>query len=129
MAAHWEWNVPRESSAARGAQQFIEPLPHLLGRLVGERQGHDAPGVDAHFLDQIGDAVGDDPRLAGTGPGEDQQRPLDVLGGFPLLGIEAGEEVLGWRGGHGGIISGRAGAYALVRKGTEIRRARSNGKD
>ena len=96
------------------AQQFVEPLPHLLGRLVGERQGHDAPRVDAHFPDQIGNAVGDDPRLAGPGPGEDEQRPLDVLGGFPLLRIEAGEEVPGWRGGHGGIISGRPGAYALV---------------
>ena len=89
------------------AQQLVEPLSHLLGRLVRERHGHDAPGVDAHFPDQIGDAVGDDPRLAGTGPGEDQQRPLDVLGGFPLLGIEAGEEVPGWRCGHEGIISGQ----------------------
>ena len=98
--------MPEGKLAGPRAQQPVEPLPHLLGRLVGERQGHDAARVDAHFLDQIGDAVGDDPRLAGPGPGEDEQGPLDVLGGFPLLGIEACEEVLGWRGGHGGIISG-----------------------
>ena len=37
---------------------------------------------------QVRDAERDDARLAGAGPGQDQQRPLEGFNGLPLLGIE-----------------------------------------
>ena len=43
--------------------------------------------------DQIGDAAGDDARLAGPGAGEDQQRPVGVKDGVALFGIERFEEL------------------------------------
>ena len=38
---------------------------------------------------EVGDAVGDDARLAAAGPGEDQQRPFGVGDGVVLGGVEA----------------------------------------
>ena len=57
------WNVPAQTCAACGPDQRFEPADHLAGRPAGEgdqqdRLGRHAPG------DQVGDAVGDDPRLA-----------------------------------------------------------------
>ena len=53
--------------------QGIEALPHLVGRLVGEGDGKDLPGVHAQILHQVGDTVGEHPGLAGTGTGQHQQ--------------------------------------------------------
>jgi hypothetical protein len=36
------------------------------------------------FLDQVGDALGEDRSLARTGPGDDQHGSVDVLDGFAL---------------------------------------------
>ena len=69
-------------------QQDLQPLSHLPGRLVGERHRHDAARIDAHHLDQIGDAVSDDPGLAAAGTGQDEERPLNGLGGCALSGIK-----------------------------------------
>ena len=57
------------------ADQRLEPADHLAGRAAGEgdqqdRLGRDPPG------DQVGDAVGDHPRLARARPGQDQVVPV-----------------------------------------------------
>jgi hypothetical protein len=43
------------------------------------------------IFDQASDAVGDDARLAGSGPGENEHWPIERLNGFPLLRIESTE--------------------------------------
>ena len=50
-----------------------------LGGLVGEGDGHDAPGFDAVFLDEIGDAVGEHAGLAGARAGQHEHRPRVVV--------------------------------------------------
>ena len=60
------------------------------------------------MADEIGDAVRHHPRLAGTRPGQDQQRPAEGLDGFLLGGVEAV--------GHGGV----RGPLSVVRGGSEV---------
>ena len=43
--------------------------------------------------DQVGDAAGDDARLAGAGAGEDQQRSVEVQDRFALLRVQGVEEI------------------------------------
>ena len=43
------------------------------------------------LVKQVGDAVGDDPRLARARPGEHQQRPLGGGDGLALRGVQSGE--------------------------------------
>ena len=45
--------------------------------------------------DQVGDAVGDDARLAGARAGENEQRAVDLQHGLALLGVQFVEEVHG----------------------------------
>ena len=47
---------------------------HLLGRFVGERDGEHFVRLRVAVADQIGDAAGDDARLARSGAGQNQQR-------------------------------------------------------
>ena len=56
---------------------------HLVGRLVGEREGQDLRRPDAAF-EQVGDAMRDDARLAAARPGQHQQRPVAVRHGLAL---------------------------------------------
>ena len=67
-------------------------LLHLAGGLVGEGDGQDVARPHA-LLQQLGDAAGDDPGLAAAGPGQDQQRALDVRDGRLLGGGQVGEQV------------------------------------
>ena len=50
--------------AGIGSDQPLDPLPHLLRRLVGERHRKDLVGPGVPAPDEIGDPIGDDPRLA-----------------------------------------------------------------
>ena len=50
-------------------------------------------GLRVAVADEVGDAAGDDARLAGSRAGEDQQRPVDVQDGFALFGVEGVEEL------------------------------------
>ena len=45
--------------------------------------------MDAALTDEVRDPVGDHPGLAAPRPGEDEQRPREILHGLRLLGIEA----------------------------------------
>ena len=92
--------------AAVGAEQRLDARAHLLGRLVGERDREDFVRLGVAVADEVGDAAGDDARLAGPGAGEDQQRPVDVQDGLALFGVEGVEELhraRGWGLGARGI--------------------------
>lgn len=66
---------------ARG--ELFDARPHFIGGLVRKRQRQNLPGGHA-MAQQIGDAVRNDPRLAAAGPGENEQRPFQVLDGLTL---------------------------------------------
>jgi hypothetical protein len=68
---------PERASQVRAAESF-EPGAHLAGRLVGERDGEDAPGRYADVRDEVRDAIGDDARLAAARAREDEKRPVMV---------------------------------------------------
>ena len=90
------WNVPDQASAAvamcaSGAERIaddpLDPSRHLRRRPAREGQEQDAARVGAAD-DQVRDAVGQRVGLARPGPGNDQERPVAVLGRAPLIGIE-----------------------------------------
>ena len=83
-----------EHDLVRGlAEVRDDALAHLARRLVRERDGEDAPRRDGRDVDEVGDAVGDHARLAGAGPGEDQQRAVDGRDGLALGCVEVVEDV------------------------------------
>jgi len=67
-----------------------DALAHLGSGFVGKRNGQNRVGRNAMIVDQMSDAMGDDSGLTRPSPGQDQDRPINGLGGFPLLRIEAG---------------------------------------
>jgi hypothetical protein len=73
---------------AESADQFFDALAHFGGGLVCE--GHREDGFRHHplVLDEVGDAVGDDARLAAARAGEDQHRALGSFDGLALLRVE-----------------------------------------
>ena len=82
----------------------LDALPHLAGGLVGEGDGQDVARPHA-LLEQVGDAAGDDARLAAAGAGEDQQRALEVRDRLALGVGQVGEQV-GLGRGHDGFPRG-----------------------
>ena len=72
--------------------ELVDTERHLLGRLVGERQGEDLRRAGTAGGDQPGDAAGDDLRLARPGAGHDQQRALTVRHRPELIRVEAAEQ-------------------------------------
>ena len=87
-----------EASRPRGAQQVADAVFHHARGFVGERDGENGAARDALF-DQMGDAIGDDARLAGAGAGENEQRAFGREHGFALAFVEFVEES-GWREGN-----------------------------
>ncbi len=97
--------LPAQDPAARGvegrhphvlrhrADEGGDPLLHLPRRLVREGDREDRPWRDVEIADEVGDAVGEDPRLPGPGTGNDKDRALGGGDGFPLRRVEAGEKV------------------------------------
>ena len=61
--------------------QLADPLLHFARGLVGEGDAEDVAGRDA-ALDQVRDAKGDDPGLAGAGAGQNQHRAVNGLDGL-----------------------------------------------
>ena len=68
--------VERRDRGVRVAvrDELVDADRHLLGGLVGERQGEDLRRLGAPRRDEPGDPPGDDLGLAGPGAGDDQQR-------------------------------------------------------
>ena len=93
---------------AESADKFFDALAHLGGGFVGE--GHRQNGFrhHAHVLDEIGDAVGDDARLAAARAGEDEHRALGSFDGLALLRVELIEkrQCGSGSGGDGSILQG-----------------------
>ncbi len=69
-----------------------QPLPELGRRLPGEGDGEDPLGIDPIGLYAVGDAAGQDPRLARTRGCQDAQGPTRVGDGVMLGGIETLEQ-------------------------------------
>ena len=99
------------------ADEVGDAVAHLVGGLVGERDGQDPRRVHA-LVDQVGDAVGQDPGLARAGPGDDEQRPAAVDDGVELVGVETVDRrpVRSW--------SSAAGTAGMARHPTDGVRAR-----
>jgi hypothetical protein len=75
-----------------GADERADPVLHLVGGLVRERDGEDLERADAPVLDQVGDPGREDLGLAAAGAGDDQQRAVGVGGGLALDGVEVVEQ-------------------------------------
>ena len=94
--------VDPQDAHARGVERAdphrLHPRPHqrghavlhLVRRLVGERDGEDRRRRHP-VVHQVGDPVGEDTGLAGTGAGHHQQRPATVDHGVQLVRVERGE--------------------------------------
>ena len=70
------------------ADQHGDALLHLARRLVGEGDGENLVRPRAALRDDMRDARGQNPRLAGAGAGQHQHRPVERLDRRALLGIE-----------------------------------------
>lgn len=73
-----------EAGQISPAQLFFHPLAHFLGCVPGVGDGKDFVGTGVAFADKTGDALGQDSGFPGAGPGDDEQRPVDVFDSFPL---------------------------------------------
>ena len=78
----------RDGARELGADAAGEPLAHLAGRLVGERDRQDLAGVGDALLDQVRGALGHHARLAGARAGDHEQRAVGAQHGLALLGVE-----------------------------------------
>ena len=98
--------VERRDPHAAGdrADERLDPLTHLAGRLVGERDGEDLEWRYALLGDQPGDPVGEDPGLARAGAGHDEEGAGGMGDGFGLAGLRparrsaVGRRREGWGG-------------------------------
>ena len=70
------------------AQPLLQPLPHLLRRLVGKRHRRDVLRRLAPRLHQVRDARHQRARLARSRPRDDRHRPLPRLHGLSLPLVE-----------------------------------------
>ena len=82
------------------AEHRRQPLAHLAGGLVRERDREDLVRLHADRGGQVRDAVGEHARLAGAGARDHEQRPLRVQHGLPLGRIQVREVLLGRGDGH-----------------------------
>jgi hypothetical protein len=78
----------RDGAGELRADAAGEPLAHLAGRLVGEGDRQDLPGVGYALLDQVRGAFGHHARLAGAGARDYQQRAVGVKDGLALFRVE-----------------------------------------
>ncbi len=64
---------------------------HLARRLVGEGDGEDFARVGAAEVQDVGDAGGEHPRLAGAGAGQNKHRAVQRLHGEALFRVQIGK--------------------------------------
>jgi hypothetical protein len=70
-------------------EEQLDALAHLLRGLVREGDREDLAGARAPGVDEVGDAVGEHPRLPGAGAREDQQRAVAVGDRLALRRVQA----------------------------------------
>ena len=85
-----------------------DAFSHLVGGLIGEGDGQDGTAGHA-LLDQMGDAIGDDARLAGARAGQNEDRTVGGEDSFTLLRIQA-IQIIHWQKIHAGL-GPRANAF------------------
>ena len=72
--------------------EVLDAGAHLAGGLVREGDGEDAVAGNLLDFHQVGDAMGEDARLARPGSRDDENRAVDGKHGFALGVVEPGEE-------------------------------------
>ena len=85
----------------------LDALLHLLRRLVREGDREDLVRLRTGRGEQVRDAVGEDPRLAGAGAGDHEQRALGRQHGLPLGRVQVGQVGLGPGRGHHSTVAVR----------------------
>ncbi len=90
---HAEGMKCRHPGQFAAAQQLLDALAHLAGRLVGKGHRQNLPGRHTVFADQPGDAMSQSTGFAGTGPGQQQQRSVAVLHSLALHGVELFQKI------------------------------------
>ncbi len=85
------------------ADEARNALAHLACRLVGEGDGEDFEGPRPARGEDVGDARGQNPGLAGAGAGEDEHRPVDSLDRLALFRVEPVEIRRGGREAAGAV--------------------------
>ena len=78
--------------ARRAADEQLDPVAHLLRRLVRERDGEDLVRPCLARAQQVGDPVGEHARLARAGAGQDEQGPGARGHGLALGRVEPLQE-------------------------------------
>jgi len=92
------------------ANESGDAVAEFAGGFLGKGDAEDLVGSDALFLDEPGDAVGDDAGFAAAGAGDDEEGAAGMRGGFRLGGVEAVEKGGGAESrvrveGHGNQVS------------------------
>ena len=95
------------AGAGGRADEILDALAHLGGRLVREGDGEDLRRLRADGREQMGDAAGEDAGLAGAGAGDHEQRPLGRQHRLALRRIQVLEVRLRRRRGHRPMVAGR----------------------
>ena len=98
--AHSAWNVDTHMPAAVRAEQRLDARAHFFRGLVGEGDGEHFVRLRVAVADEVGDAAGDDARLAGAGAGQDQQRPLMCRTASRCSGLRVSRKSM-WDSGSG----------------------------
>jgi len=75
--------------AAVGAEERLDARPHLFGGLVRERDGQNFVRLRETAGDEVRHPARDDPRLARSGAGDDEERPGGVEDRVALFGVES----------------------------------------
>src|SRR5581483_6000848 len=74
------------SAFARTGNKLSDALLHFTRGFVGKSHRQDISRGDP-FLNEVSDAIGDDPGLASPCPRQDQKRSIESLDSFALLRV------------------------------------------
>ena len=100
--------APGKGRPGGRADEVAQPLAHLPRRLVRERDREDLVRLHAARVDQMRDAVGEDARLPGSRPGDDEKRHLGGEDGDDIaVGVEGGQRLVEDAGGVRVLGAGR----------------------
>ena len=87
------------------AEERLDATAHLARGLVGERDRADLVRAHVASRQHVCDAVGEHPRLAAAGAGEDEQRPVGSDHRLTLGVVEVREDRRGGGGGAQGVVA------------------------
>ena len=99
MRTQAEWNVLTHILRATGPTSASTRWRISSAALLVKVMARMRERADAVLVDEVGDAMGEHPRLARAGAGDDEQRTLGVDDGVELVGVEQVGELAGPGGG------------------------------